>query len=84
MSGEHRGNVLKGAVIEYCVHGHFFRSKDDENGRYGAWWVPLRRLVRQLGKEEVKEKVGTSHHGNVQTRIPSMQLPHKRDCLPAA
>ena len=57
MSGEHRGNVLKGAVIEYCVHGHFFRSKDDENGRYGAWWVPLRRLVRQLGKEEVKERV---------------------------
>ena len=48
---------MKGAVIEYCVHGHFFRSEADENGRYGAWWVPLRRLVRQLGKEEVKEKV---------------------------
>ena len=48
---------LKGAVIEYCVHGHFYRSEDDEKGRYGAWWVPLRRLVRQLGKEEMEERV---------------------------
>lgn len=57
MSGEHRGNNLQGAVIEYCVHGHFFCSETDEKGRYGAWWVPLRRLVKQLGKEEVKERV---------------------------
>ena len=48
---------MKGAVIEYCVHGHFYRSEDDEKGRYGAWWVPLRRLVRQLGKEEMEERV---------------------------
>ena len=57
MSGEHRGNNLQGAVIEYCVHGHFFCSDTDEKGRYGAWWVPLSRLVKQLGKDEVKEKV---------------------------
>jgi len=57
MSGEHRVNNLQGAIIEYCVHGHFFCSESDEKGRYGAWWVPLRRLLKQLGKEEVKERV---------------------------
>ena len=37
---------------EYCVHGHWLTSKTDANGLPGTWWVPLRLLVKQLGRED--------------------------------
>ena len=36
-------------AIEYTVHGKFKRGNEDANGLHGAWWVPLRRLVKQIG-----------------------------------
>ena len=45
---------MEGAVIEYVVHGYFYWRESDTNGTYGAWWVPLRKMVRQLGKEYVE------------------------------
>ena len=44
-----RGNELQQKVLEYCVHGHAIRREDDTKGFDGAWWVPLRKLVRDIG-----------------------------------
>ena len=49
-----RGNKLAyppESAIEYAVHGKFKRARgnEDANGLHGAWWVPLRRLVKQIG-----------------------------------
>ena len=54
MGPEDRCQPLEGAVIEYVVHGYFYWRESDTNGTYGAWWVPLRKMVRQLGKEYVE------------------------------
>ena len=29
------------------------------NGTFGAWWVPLRRMVKELGKEVVERELET-------------------------
>ena len=39
------------------IHGYFYWRESDTNGTFGAWWVPLRRIVKQLGKEYVEEKL---------------------------
>ena len=60
MSREDRAQPLGNAVIiEYIVHGKFFYKASDVNAVPGAWWVPLRRMVKQLGAEYmyVKEKI---------------------------
>lgn len=57
MGPEDRSQPLQGAVIEYIIHGYFYWRDTDTNGTYGAWWVPLRRLVKQLGQEYVEEKL---------------------------
>ena len=31
--------------------------EDDKNSTYGAWWVPLRSMVEEVGKEEVEQKL---------------------------
>ena len=61
MTPEQRGNriAIFGVVLEYCVHGEWLimMSETDENGRWGAWWVPLRKMVKDCGKEAVEEKL---------------------------
>ena len=52
-----RGNALDEKLKEYCIHGHYKRSESDVRGKWGAWWVPLRVLVRQLGSERVREAI---------------------------
>ena len=49
--------AIVGVVLEYCVHGEWLMSETDENGRWGAWWVPLRKMVKDCGKEAVEEKL---------------------------
>ena len=39
------------------MHGYIFFREEDTNGTYGAWWVPMRTMVQQLGKEYVEEKL---------------------------
>ena len=59
MSADERGNELAAADyhIEYIVHGKFKRSQIDQNGIYEAGWVPLRKLVKEVGREIVKQEI---------------------------
>ena len=49
--------LTDGALMEYIVHGEFAYKESDINGTFGAWWVPLRKMVKELGKEEVEQKL---------------------------
>ena len=47
MTAEERGNRLSvppSTTLEYLIHGKFFRSEDDQNGMYGAFWYSLPEL----------------------------------------
>ena len=57
MRTEERSQPLPGSIIEYIVHGEFAWQEDDTNSTYGAWWVPLRSMVEEVGKEEVEQKL---------------------------
>ena len=39
------------------MHGEFAWQEDDTNSTYSAWWVPLRSMVEEVGKEEVEQKL---------------------------
>ena len=58
-AADERGNELAAADyhIEYIVHGKFKRSQIDQNGIYEAGWVPLRKLVKEVGREIVKQEI---------------------------
>ena len=56
MRMEQRSQPLPGSIIEYIVHGEFAWQENDTNST-GAWWVPLRSMVEQVGKEEVEQKL---------------------------
>ena len=58
MDAEAKGNALEKKLTEYCVHGHFKRSEGDARGLWGAWWLPTRVLLQQLGRRVVEEEVG--------------------------
>ena len=49
--------LTDGALLEYIVHGEFAYKESDINGTFGAWWVPLRKMVKELGKEVVEQKL---------------------------
>ena len=57
MQPEDRIQPITGSVIEYIVHGYFYWRETDTNGTHGAWWVPLRTMVNQLGQEYVEQKL---------------------------
>ena len=43
--------------MEYLVHGEFAYKESDVNGTFGAWWVPLRKMIKELGKELVEQEL---------------------------
>ena len=49
--------LTDGALMEYIVHSEFAYKESDINGTFGAWWVPLRKMVKELGKEVVEQKL---------------------------
>ena len=58
MRGEERSQPLEdGTILEYIVHGKFAFKETDTNDTCGAWWMPLRRMVKEVGKEVVEEKL---------------------------
>ena len=58
MRAEDRRQPLEdGSILEFLVHGEFAYKESDVNGTFGAWWVPLRRMVKELGKEVVEQKL---------------------------
>ena len=44
-------------ILEYLVHGEFAYKESDVNGTFGAWWVPLRKMIKELGKELVEQEL---------------------------
>ena len=60
MRAEDRRQPLEdGSILEFLVHGEFAYKDSDVNSTYGAWWVPLRRMVKELGKEVVEKELET-------------------------
>ena len=60
MRAEDRRQPLEnGAIMEFLAHGEFAYKDSDVNSTYGAWWVPLRRMVKELGKEVVERELET-------------------------
>ena len=49
--------ITDGTLMEYIVHGEFAYKESDVNSTFGAWWVPLRKMVKELGKEVVEQKL---------------------------
>ena len=49
--------LTDGALMEHIVHGEFAYKESDVNSTFGAWWVPLRKMVKELGKEVVEQKL---------------------------
>ena len=58
MRAEERSQPLtNGAIMEFLVHGEFAYKESDVNGTFGAWWVPLRKMIKELGKELVEQEL---------------------------
>ena len=58
MRMEERSQPLTdGSILEYIVHGEFAWKKSDINSTYGAWWMSLRTIVREVGAKAVEEKL---------------------------
>ena len=53
MRGEDRRQPLTDRavmyIMEYVVYGEFTYKESDVNSTFRAWWVPLRRMVKELG-----------------------------------
>ena len=59
--------------MEYLVHGEFAYKESDVNGTYGAWWVPLRRMITELGKEKVEEELKLMDSEAVHLRVQAFE-----------
>ena len=71
MRTEERSQPLTdGSILEYIVHGEFAWKETDVNSTYGAWWMSLRTIVREVGAEAVEEKLEELRRGR------------STDCLP--
>ena len=58
MRAEERRQPLEdGSILEFLVHGEFAYKDSEINSTFGAWWVPLRRMVKELGKEVVEKEL---------------------------
>ena len=58
MPKEERSQPLaNGSILEYIVHGEYAWKETDINSVYGAWWISLRTMVREVGEEAVEKKL---------------------------
>ena len=74
MRAEERSQPLTdGTIMEYLVHGKFAYKESDVNGTYGAWWVPLRRMITELGKEKVEEELKLMDSEAVHLRVQAFE-----------
>ena len=64
--------LTDGALMEYIVHGEFAYKESDVNSTFGAWWVPLRKMVKELGKEVVEQKLEDLDNEIKQIRIQTI------------
>ena len=60
MTAAQRENPLDASMVEYLVHGTFFRSSEAAHPIPGAWWMPLADLIDsygRAGREELFELI---------------------------
>ena len=70
MRAEDRRQPLdNGAIMEFLVHGEFAYKESDINSTFGAWWVPLRRMIKELGKEVVEKELELMDSESMQIRL---------------
>ena len=50
LTAAQRENPLDASMVEYLVHGTFFRSSEAAHLIPGAWWVPLVDLIDSFGR----------------------------------
>ena len=50
MTAAQRENPLDASMVEYLVHGTFFRSSEAAHPIPGAWWMPLGDLIESFGR----------------------------------
>ena len=69
--GWRKEEPLKEMLIDFCVHGHFYREEGNTNGVYGAWWAPLDLLIEKVGKEAM-EKHCSDFFESAQTNVTNL------------
>ena len=61
LGDEDRENKLETKTVEYLVHGLFARSEkemgENKNGRHGAWWVDLDKILATIAADDLKQKL---------------------------
>ena len=64
-------------TMEYAVHGLFKKPKVEgvelANGVCGCWYVPLKKLVKNVGKEDLKPILDTFEHDLKEAREESIE-----------
>jgi len=66
---DRRQPLTDGSIMEYLVHGEFAYKESDVNSTFGAWWVPLRRMIKELGKEVVEKELEAMDSEAMQIRL---------------
>ena len=74
----HRDNLwhfcrISVRCIEYAVQGKFRRSIDDTNGVHGCWYVPLKKLVRAIGKVNLAPILEAYEHDLAEARAEALE-----------
>ena len=71
MTAEELGNPLSvppTTVLEYLVHGKFFRSSNDLNGLFGAFWYSLPELRKFFSRAALEEILNLADENHTTTR----------------
>ena len=55
-AGYHQPRLAAMPLI-HRPHGEFAWKETDVNSTYGAWWMSLRTIVREVGAEAVEKKL---------------------------
>ena len=65
-------NKLETKTVEYLVHGLFARSEkemgENKNGRHGAWWVDLDKILATIAEHDLKQKLQAFEQAQKATR----------------
>ena len=79
LGDEDRENKLETKTVEYLVHGLFARSEkemgENKNGRHGAWWVDLDKILATIAADDLKQKLQAFEEAQKATRDEAISPP---------
>ena len=81
--GWRRGEPLTEWETELCVHGHFLRDEESQNGIFGAWWAPVHLLIEKAGVDAV-ERVYTEFVDDLRDELFDIFASYRLDSDDAA